>query len=395
MKSLWKIFVLLLIFIVVAAFPHQVSANPIEEPHTQDSSNGKVVFGGFYRLESGETLNGGLVIFGGQGILEDDSTINGDVLLTGGSLDIDGIINGDLVAVGGSVNLGDNAIIRGDVTTIGAAIKRSDKAVVEGTFSFEMPGDIDFGDAPQLLIPEFNFSPFAYFSEVWQGVKPIRDILWKGFQALALAALAAILFLFLQKPTERVAQTLVAQPLVSGGLGLLTIIVAPALFLVLIITIILIPLGAIGLLGIGLAMLFGWIAIGYEVGVRISAAINQDWAPPITAGIGTLVLTILSNIISAIPCIGWILPSVISIVGLGAVVISRFGTQVYNPKQTVAARPATSPAAPPPPTSDLESDGSRNLLEALETDQADQPDATSNDDHANLPNEDGQRDNEE
>ena len=395
MKSLWKVFVLLLIFSAVMAFPYQVSANPIEEPHTQDSSNGKVVFGGFYRLESGETLNGGLVIFGGQGILEDDSTVNGDVLLTGGSLDIDGVITGDVVAVGGSVNLGDNAVIQGDVTTIGAAIKRSDGAVVEGTFSFEMPGDIDFGDTPQLLIPEFNFSPFAYFSEVWKGFQPIRDILWKGFQALALAALAAILFLFLQKPTERVAQTLVAQPLVSGGLGLLTIIVAPALFLVLIITIILIPLGAIGLLGIGLAMLFGWIAIGYEVGVRISAAMNQDWAPPITAGVGTLVLSILSNIISAIPCIGWILPTVISIVGLGSVVISKFGTQVYNPKQPVRVRPSTSPAAPASPVPDFESDGSQNLLEALEADQTDQPGAARNDYPAHSPTEDGQTDNEE
>ena len=170
MKSLWKMLVLLMVLSVIVAFPAQVSAQPIDVPQPQDSSDGKVVFGGFYRLESGNTLNGGLVIFGGQGVLEEDSTVNGDVLLTGGSLNVAGEITGDLVAVGGSVDLGDHAVIRGDVTTIGAAINRSDGAVVEGTFSFEMPGNIDFGDAPQLLIPEFNFSPFSYFSEMWRGV---------------------------------------------------------------------------------------------------------------------------------------------------------------------------------------------------------------------------------
>ncbi len=364
MKSLWKMLVLLMVLSVIVAFPAQVSAQPIDVPQPQDSSDGKVVFGGFYRLESGNTLNGGLVIFGGQGVLEEDSTVNGDVLLTGGSLNVAGEITGDLVAVGGSVDLGDHAIIRGDVTTIGAAINRSDGAVVEGTFSFEMPGNIDFGDAPQLLIPEFNFSPFSYFSEMWRGFQPIRDILWKGFQTLALATLAAILFLFLQGPTERVAKTLVTQPLVSGGLGVLTIFVVPALSLVLILTLILSPLGILGLIGTGLAVLFGWIAIGYEVGLRVSTLVKQNWAPPITAGIGTLTLSILSSIISSIPCIGWVLPALIAMIGLGAVMISRFGTQVYAPKQVQRPAPPVSPA---PTSTDFESNGEQNLLNALAT----------------------------
>lgn len=386
MKTLRKLSIWVLVLCFLLAFPDQVSAHPVEEPLLQESTNGKVVFGGFYRLENGETLNGGLVIFGGQGILEESSTVNGDVLLTGGSLEVDGVITGDVVAVGGSVELGENAVIRGDVTTIGAAIKRSDGAVVEGTFSFEMPGDIDFGDTPQLLVPRLNLSPFAYFSEMWKDFKPVRDILWKGFQALALAALAAVLFLFLEKPTARVSKTLVAQPLVSGGLGLLTMIVAPALFLVLVITIILIPLGVLGFLGIGIAILFGWIAIGYEVGVRIAALAKQDWAPPITAGIGTLVLSILSNLIGSIPCIGWILPALIAIIGLGAVVISRFGTQVYNPAQAIKAKPAASPA----PTPDIEAQGAQNLLDALESGEDVIPEDFPEDDPTGSQDENGQ-----
>ena len=368
MKTLQKLSIGIMVLCFFLAFPAQVSAQPVGSPAFQESTNGKVVFGGFYRLESGQTLEGGLVIFGGQGILEESSTVNGDVLLTGGSLNIDGIVTGDVVAVGGSVDLGENAVIQGDVTTIGAAIKRADGAVVEGTFSFEMPGSIDFGDTPELFLPHLNFSPRSYFSAMWEDFKPIRDLLWKSFQALALAALAAILFLFLEKPTERVSKTLVAQPLLSGGLGLLTTIVAPALFLVLIITIILIPLGVLGFLGIGLAILYGWIAIGYEVGKRISTLAKQVWAPPITAGIGTLMLSLLSNIMNAIPCIGWVLPALIAVIGLGAVVISRFGTQVYNPTQTRKPVPITAPE-PAMSSQDRGNQGEQNLLRALESEE--------------------------
>ncbi len=50
----------------------------------------KVVFGGTYTLESGQTLDGNLVIFGGAVTTEADSTVNGDVALLGGVAEIGG-----------------------------------------------------------------------------------------------------------------------------------------------------------------------------------------------------------------------------------------------------------------------------------------------------------------
>jgi hypothetical protein len=163
------------------------------------------------------------------------------------------------------------------------------------------------------------------------------------FNALTLAALAAVVALLLPKPTDRVASAVVTQPLLSGGLGLLTILVAPALFILLVITIILSPLGLIGILVLGIGMVFGWIALGLEIGRREASLFKAEWAAPVAAGVGTLTLSLISAMVGLIPCIGWVAPVLAAIVGLGGVVLSQFGTQ--NP--TNPSRPApVMPAAP-------------------------------------------------
>jgi hypothetical protein len=133
--------------------------------------------------------------------------------------------------------------------------------------------------------------------------------------------------------------------MMSFLMGLLTVIVVPALMILLIITLILSPFGLLGFLLLGLAMLFGWIAMGYEVGKRIVASLKVDWAAPIVAGMGVLVLSLVSELVNFndfIRCLGWILPAFISLLGLGAVVISRFGSNGY-----------VHPAAPVPPVMPL------------------------------------------
>ena len=157
---------------------------------------------------------------------------------------------------------------------------------------------------------------------------------------------AALVLLVVEKPTERVAQSIVAQPLIASGFGLLTSIVFPALLILLTITIILIPVGLIGIVILAIALLFGWIAVGYEIGRRIEKALNQTWAPAISGGIGTLVLTLITSIFAAVPCIGWIIPTLIAIIGLGGVLISRFGKQLYTTASKSAEAPVIIEAEP-------------------------------------------------
>jgi len=37
------------------------------------------------------------------------------------------------------------------------------------------------------------------------------------------------------------------------------------------------------------------------------------------------------NWLGSIPCIGWLIPAFVAMLGLGAVIISQFGTRVYAP----------------------------------------------------------------
>jgi hypothetical protein len=184
-------------------------------------------------------------------------------------------------------------------------------------------------------------------------------VFWAIFQSLAIAALAVLATMFLANPTQRVAQSIITEPAAAGGIGCLTVIVAPALIALLAITLILIPVSLVGILALAIALLFGWIAVGLEVGNRMAGLFKTQWAIPVAAGIGTLVITLVASILNIVPCIGWILPALLAVLGLGGVLVSQFGTRSYGfaaahrpnmpPPPVYSIPPSNYPPAPPAP----------------------------------------------
>jgi len=314
----------LLLMILLLAFPSTVFAQ---------ADGDKLVVGGSYTLQNGEILDGNLVVLGGTATLEDGSTVTGDVMITGGTLYARGTIEGGITAIGGTVYLQDSAVVMGDVNLASANFNRADSAVIEGTVNYNVT---DLGNLPWDFNPS-NIVPRSGISQaIRNGLGFVGSVLWVIVQILGFSILAAVVVLLLPAPTDRVAQSLANQPVLCGGLGFLTAIVGPSLLILLSITIILLPVGLLGLFALAVTLLFGWIAVGLETGKRIAVLFKQDWAPAIHAGIGTLVITFIANIIGRIPCVGWILPTFVAIIGLGAVLISRFGTQVYYPGGSAA-----------------------------------------------------------
>lgn len=272
-----------------------------------------LVIGQSYRLVDGETLNEDLTIVGGNANLEEGSVVNGDVAVIGGNVTVDGEINGDLSVMGGFVYLDDNARIEGSVETLGGTVQRSEEAVVKNqdTGNAEGPLRITAVNSPALNV----------------SFEPVTATLMAIFQAFALAALAIVINLFAPHPMERAGQAGVAQAAASGGVGCLTILV----LLVMAITLILLPVSALGLMVAGAAVLYGWTALGLLLGRRLSVLLNQTWSDPVNAGVGTLTLTLLTSLLNIIPCIGWLASFIVGLIALGAVVLTRFGTQVYPP----------------------------------------------------------------
>ncbi len=339
MKSFTRILLLALALLVALAVPGRVAF--AQDP---DNEEGKVIVGGSYRLSSGETLSDDLVIIGGSGTLEKGSTVNGDVALTGGILDVNGEVNGDVVAIGGTITLGDDAHVNGNVSTVGAVLNRSEKAKIDGSLTIGNPGQMEF----PLVKPALGnrFSAPSILEDVFG---PISQALYAMLTALVVASLAAAAVLFVQKPTENVAAMIVTRPLPSLGMGLLTVLVAPLLIVILTVTIVFIPVMILFVIALGLAALMGWIALGLELGRRIGAALKVDWAPAVYAGLGTLALTLLTTLLDLIPCLGAVIYTVIGLMGLGAVLLSRFGLQREHVPAAAVYHPANTSFAPIPP----------------------------------------------
>lgn len=291
-----------------------------------------LVIGQSYRLESGETLNEDLTVIGGNASLMEDSNVHGDVVVIGGNVLVDGSVNGDVLAIGGYVNLDEHARVKGNVQTLGGTVERSEQAVVEGNDLSDSRGP---GPVTAVRTPGLNIS-----------LEPVTATLMAIFQAMALAALAVVINLFAPRPMERTAQAAVQQAPASGGVGCLTILVLA----VMAVTIILLPVSLLGMLAAGAAGLFGWTALGLVLGRRIAGWVNQAWTDPVSAGVGTLTLSLLTSVVGAIACIGWTVPFFVSMVALGAVVLTRFGTQIYPPAYIATSRgidPGWRPAETP------------------------------------------------
>lgn len=296
-----------------------------------NESGDQVVFGGSYNLEKNQNLVGNLLIVGGSGSLDEGSNVTGDIVMLGGSLVVDGSVRGSISAAGGSVRLADHAVVNGDINLGGAAYSKSDSARVIG--------QVNQNTFNGFRIPNYQTYPQPVVRVNYQ---PITTILWALLQAFALAVLAVLLALFIPRPIERVAQTITSAPILSAGLGILTVIVAPALLILLALTILGIPLTLIGFLVLGLATLLGWVALGLEFGRRMAALFKSEWALPLATGLGTLILTLAARLIWEIPCVGWIIPVFATFAGLGGVFLSRFGTQVYASGSVLPAASSTS-----------------------------------------------------
>ncbi len=289
-----------------------------------------LVLGQSYQLASGQTLNNDMTIVGGNAQFAQGSTVNGNVAVIGGNVTLDGVINGDVSVLGGYVTLDDQADIKGSLNTLGGTVQRSSQARVEGQTH-------NNNRAPYTTImpsPGVNIS-----------FEPITAVLTAIFQALALAALAILANLFITGPMVRVGRSAIAQPAATGGVGCLTLLV----LVIMAITIILLPISILGFMIAGVAILFGWLALGLMVGRRIATWLNQPWTDPVNAGVGTLVLTLLASLLNIIPCIGWLGSFILAMIALGTVVLTRFGTQQYPVEGYGLSTPRPGPYTPSAP----------------------------------------------
>lgn len=301
----------------------------------------QIVAGGTFTLRTGDVLDGNLLVLGGVVELEEGSRISGDVLVVGGTVSMHGEVEGNLVALGGVVALEETVIIRGDMFAPGSVVSRHEGATVEGQVVTQAPNlTITVPEPPQTpsASPEL---PYDYFQNLQYALSPLTEGIWFLFQAVVVACLAVLAVVFFPAHTVRARQSIAGQPMVSIGLGLLVFFLLIPISLVLTLTLFLIPVVLLLIFAVAVATLFGWAVLGFEVGRRLAEAFQQRWSPAAQIGIGTFVTTfLLGGVQLMFWDIFWLILAVgLGALGLGSVVLTRFGTREYQAPPAIATSP--------------------------------------------------------
>ena len=320
--------VLLAAALVAALLLPLAAAQPAYAANCNDDHR---VMGSNFSLAAGQQLDSNLLVFGGDADIAAGATVNCKIVVVGGNLVLAGTVQQDVVIFGGNADLRSTSEIDGQLVSFGGSVSRAVGAQIKGgeSQSFVARGDgAPFGAGIPLLAPVIEF---------------YHNVLQSFFGAVGMGLLALLVVLFWPEQTARVRAAIVNAPGSSGGLGLLTGVAVPVLVLLATITICLIPVGFMAGLLLTAAIAFGWIALGQVVGERLSGALRLvNMSPAVAAALGTALLSLVVTAINWVPCVRWVAPLILGAVGLGAVVLTRFGTQPFFP-----ATPAVPPVVPP------------------------------------------------
>jgi hypothetical protein len=336
---------------------------------------GKLIFGGSYTLRSGDTLRGDLVIFGGTAVVEADSRVNGNVVVIGGSADIAGHVNQDLVLIGGASELRSSAVVDGQLVRVGGALRTEEGAQIRGGESGGAPIPPIPPIPPVPSVPTPPVPPVGRL--VNSGVNTWINFVWHVARTIGttilLTLLAAFAVALWPNPMQRVDRTIKSNLGMSWIVGVLTplvfAVVIPAFAILSALLIIACGLGLVGFmlialasLALAVAWLMGWIALGQIVGDWLLRSLGtRDATSTVSAAVGTAAITLLwlgldslssFGWLCGLGCLGgfgWVIFVLVAPIGLGAVVLTRFGTQDYNGTMGYmphAPTPPTPPVAP-------------------------------------------------
>jgi uncharacterized RDD family membrane protein YckC len=243
-------------------------------------------------------------------------------------------VSGDVVAVLGNVELGPDAEVAGSVVAVGGTVKRDPKAIIHGDVS-----NVSFGGA--LTDLEWLHSWFVNCVMYGRLLAFGPHLMWAWWIALGFLAFYVVLALLFGKGLEKCAETLEQRPGYSILSALLTVLLAPVVTIILVLTgvgIAVVPFLAAGLFFAGLfgkAVMLAWL------GRRITRLFGIDH-PALAVLVGGVILLGLYTV----PVLSIVLYKLFGWIGLGVVVY----TLMLGMKR---AKPPVPPMVPPPPDAPL------------------------------------------
>lgn len=235
---------------------------------------------------------GGVTVFGGNVLVGESGTIGRTLDAAAGEVEINGTIQGDATIGAGRISLGPAALITGNLEYNAGSLERHPESRVTG--SIERVESADVAGGP--LAPNWATSLYGFLTTLLLGV---------------------ILLLAFPRFSRRVATRVADDPLTSGGVGLVALIVGPILLVLLAITIIGIPLALLGAFLFALLVWIGNLYGIYSVGgwLLSFADVDNRW-------VALLFGLLLVALLSPIPLVGGIVQFLLLLLGLGALLLT-------------------------------------------------------------------------
>jgi cytoskeletal protein CcmA (bactofilin family) len=282
------------------------------------------------RVTIDTTVNGDVYVAGGQVNIK--GTVNQNLVVAGGEVTVSGVVNKNLIIAGGQVIIDKTATISGYILGAGDQLNYSGQSFGPARFAGNniqinngstIGGDLEIYSNSSSIDPGARVVGARRISAPPQSSQPARRPSFannfSAFTFIFFLAQLLVLFLLLRLVGENIKKFIeptISSPLSSLGWGLVSLIIIPFVILLLFVTVIGIPLGALTLvfyiLGLYFATLVFSIILGYWLYKRHWIANESIY---LHAFIGYLILTV----ISFIPFVGPIVRFLAFLIGLGAI----------------------------------------------------------------------------
>ena len=254
----------------------------------------QTVTGSNFVLNTREKIAGDLFVLGGSAQVKTGSEVDGDVNVFGGSVDIAGSVTGDINVLGGSVTLRKGATVKGSTHIFGGSIDREEGiAVGKSSGSQETKTGGTHGETAQM--PDTD----------WQSVWAITSGILFVASLILLVLVSISVIKLVPDKTSRMLNTARTEWRLSGGIGLLS-----GLAMIIIIA----------------GSLIGIAVIARYIGERVMIGLGkQNWTPGQMASVGAITIALVGGI----PVLGTLVYIVITSIGFGSLILTRFGTRPY------------------------------------------------------------------
>lgn len=241
----------------------------------------------------------------GQSVSVSEGETVDSVTTVFGSSTISGHVTGDVVAVLGDIRLKPTAVVDGDVMSVGGRVIRDPVASVGGS-------DRSVGvDARQWLLPSM-------------ALPTLFGVIRVFVASVLLALLMAIVVALFPARMDYIAATALERPGMSALYGAIALLLVFPVAVVLVVT-----FNCVSFLPIGLELIFIWLAsfVGNTgICLALGRRISQTAGQPISAPVPAVILgRVVTGFAYMIPVLGTLIGYSLGVVGLGAVLLTRFG----------------------------------------------------------------------